>query len=234
MSRKGDGIVAGINEPTDTSPSDPTPAESVAEGSRPAGRRRVHPLVVGTVAAVAALSAALVAGAVLSAGAEKADLPTPELSLRFSDGDQDPTAPPVGDVAGDALPAENFSMLSGGLGSFADYGGRPLVVNLFSSNCPPCVKEMPAFEQVHQELGEDVAFLGINIQDQPSAALALVERTGVTYDIARDPSGDLARQLGMVVMPTTFFVSSEGRVVDAKAGALDADELRTRIEELRG
>lgn len=234
ISGKDGGIVAGIDEPTDTLPSDPTPAESVAQGSRSAGRRRVHPLVVGTVAAVAALSAALVAGAVLSAGTENPDPLTPELALRFSDGDQDPTTPPVGDVAGDALPAENFSMLGGGLGSFADYGGRPLVVNLFSSNCPPCVKEMPDFERVHQEFGDEVAFLGINIQDQPSAALALVERTGVTYDIARDPSGDLARQLGMVVMPTTFFVSSQGQVVDAKAGALDADELRTRIEALRG
>jgi peroxiredoxin len=86
---------------------------------------------------------------------------------------------------------------------------------------------------VHQELGEEVAFLGLNIQDQVSAAEALVERTGVTYDIARDPSGELARSLGTVVMPSTYFVSAEGKVVDAKAGAMDADELRRRIEELR-
>ncbi|HWH33892.1 MAG TPA: TlpA disulfide reductase family protein [Acidimicrobiales bacterium] len=184
-------------------------------------------------AAAAALAAALAAGALLSAATDEPSRPAPELELRFSDGDQDPNSGLVGDAAGDALPTESFSLLGGGLGSFADYRGRPLVVNLFASNCPPCIEEMPAFEAVHRELGDDVAFLGLNIQDQPSAAAALVERTGVTYDIARDPSGDLARQLGMVVMPTTYFVSADGRVVATKAGALDAGELRERIEDLR-
>jgi cytochrome c biogenesis protein CcmG/thiol:disulfide interchange protein DsbE len=190
-------------------------------------------LVLGTVAAVAALAAALVTASVVSSMSEAPVRPTPEMELRFSAGDQDPASGLVSDATGDTLPAERFSMLAGGFGSFADYRGTPLVINLFASNCAPCIAEMPAFEAVHQELGDDVAFLGLNIQDQVSAASALVEKTGVTYDIARDPSGELARALGMVVMPSTYFVSAEGTVVDAKAGAMDADELRRRIDELR-
>ncbi|CAN5823514.1 hypothetical protein BH23ACT1_BH23ACT1_03830 [soil metagenome] len=198
----------------------------------PAARRR-NPLILGTLAAVAALVAALVTGSVVSSLSEDPAPRTPEMELRFSAGDQDPASGLVSDAAGDELPGERFSMLSGGFGSFADYRGRPLVVNLFASNCAPCIAEMPDFETVHQELGEEVAFLGLNIQDQVSAAAALVEQTGVTYDIARDPSGELARSLGTLVMPSTYFVSAEGKVVDAKAGAMDADELRRRIEELR-
>ncbi|CAN5757877.1 hypothetical protein BH24ACT2_BH24ACT2_00590 [soil metagenome] len=213
----GERYLSGIESPS------PTP---------PAARRR-HPLILGTLAAVAALVAALVTGSVVSSLSEDPAPRTPEMELRFSAGDQDPTSGLVSDVAGDELPGERFSMLSGGFGSFADYRGRPLVINLFASNCAPCIAEMPDFETVHQELGEEVAFLGLNIQDQVSAAEALVERTGVTYDIARDPSGELARSLGTVVMPSTYFVSAEGKVVDAKAGAMDADELRRRIEELR-
>ncbi len=137
------------------------------------------------------------------------------------------------DPTGRAVPTGSFSRLEGGLGSFADYRGTPLVVNFFSSTCVPCVTEMPDFEAVHQELGDEVAFLGVNFQDQVSDATALVDETGVTYDIARDPSGELARALGMVVLPSTFFVSPDGRVVDMQAGVLSADELRRRIEELR-
>ena len=200
----------------------------------PPAPRRLHPLVIGTLAAVAALVAAVVTAIVFSAFTEEPARPPPEMDLRFSAGDQDPTSGLAGDVAtGDPLPAERFSMLAGGLGSFADYRGKPLVVNFFASNCAPCIEEMPAFEAVHQEMGDEVAFLGMNFQDQVSAATELVERTGVSYDIARDPSGELARSLGMVVMPSTYFVSPEGRVVDAKAGAMDADELRRRVEELR-
>lgn len=183
---------------------------------------------------MAALVAAVVAATVFSTLSEETARPTPEMELRFSPGDQDPAAGLAGDVAtGDPLPAERFSMLAGGFGSFADYRGKPLVVNFFSSNCAPCIEEMPAFEEVHRELGDDVAFLGMNFQDQVSAATELVEQTGVTYDIARDPSGELARSLGMVVMPSTYFVSPEGKVVDTKAGAMDAGELRRRIEELQ-
>lgn len=172
---------------------------------------------------------------VLGTLSDEPERPIPEMELRFSAGDQDPASGLVGDVAaaGDPLPDERFSMLSGGFGSFADYRGKPLVINFFASNCAPCVEEMPAFEQVHQQLGQEVAFLGMNLRDQVSAASALVERTGVTYDIARDPSGELARTLGLVVMPSTYFVSPEGRVVDAKAGAMDAEELSRRIEQLR-
>lgn len=176
----------------------------------------------------------MVTAVVFSALSEEPARPTPEMDLRFSAGDQDPTAGLAGDVAtGDPLPAELFSMLAGDFGSFADYRGKPLVVNFFSSNCAPCIEEMPAFEEVHRELGDEVAFLGMNFQDQVSAATELVKQTGVSYDIARDPSGELARSLGMVVMPSTYFVSPEGRVVDAKSGAMDAGELRQRIEELK-
>lgn len=197
-------------------------------------QRRLHPLVIGTLAAVAALVAAVVTAIVFGALTEEPGRPTPEMELRFSAGDQDPGSGLAGDVAtGDPLPDERFSMLAGGFGSFADYRGKPLVVNFFASNCAPCVEEMPAFEAVHQEMGDDVAFLGMNFQDQVSAATELVETTGVSYDIGRDPSGEVARSLGMVVMPSTYFVSPDGRVVDAKAGAMDAEELRRRIEELR-
>ncbi|HEV2069979.1 MAG TPA: TlpA disulfide reductase family protein [Acidimicrobiales bacterium] len=196
--------------------------------------RRLHPVVIGTLAAVAALVAAVVTAIVFSVLTEEPARPIPELELRFSAGDQDSTSGLAGDVAsGDPLPDERFSMLAGGFGSFADYRGKPLVVNFFASNCAPCVEEMPAFEAVHQELGDEVAFLGMNFQDQVSTATELVERTGVSYDVARDPSGEVARSLGMVVMPSTYFVSPEGKVMDAKAGAMDADELRRRIEDLR-
>lgn len=191
---------------------------------------------MGTLAAVAALAAAVASALAFSALSEEPVRPVPEMELRFSEEDQDPAPGLVGEEvagAGDPLPDERFSMLSGGFGSFADYRGKPLVINFFASNCAPCVEEMPAFESVHQELGGEVAFLGMNLRDQVSAASALVEETGVTYDIARDPSGELAGSLGLVVMPSTYFVSPEGRVVDAKAGAMDAEELSRRIEQLR-
>ncbi|MBW3574331.1 MAG: TlpA family protein disulfide reductase [Actinobacteria bacterium] len=214
--------------PPDTDlPPSPAPAPVLRR------RRRLHPLVVGTIAAVIALAAATGVVALLTPGGD--DRVVPEVELRFSGDDQDPPAPLVGDdPTGRSLPQGNFSMLAGGLGSFADYRGTPLVVNFFASWCVPCVAEMPAFESVHQQRAAEVAFLGVNLRDSVADATALVERTGVTYDIARDPAGELAGALGVVAMPSTVFVSADGTIVATQAGELSAEELRARLEALFG
>src|SRR5262245_22012921 len=66
--------------------------------------------------------------------------------------------------------------------AFADYAGRPVVVNFFASTCAPCVEEMPAFEEVNEAAGGEVAFVGVAVNDRVEDALALAEETGVTWD----------------------------------------------------
>ena len=115
--------------------------------------------------------------------------------------------------------------------TLADYEGRPLVVNLFASWCVPCVTEMPAFERVKQDVGDEVAFLGIAVNDRVEDALQLVEDTGITWDLARDPQGELTTQLGAVGMPTTLLVSPEGEIVEHRTGIVDEDRLRDLLRE---
>jgi cytochrome c biogenesis protein CcmG/thiol:disulfide interchange protein DsbE len=126
----------------------------------------------------------------------------------------------------------SFEMMTGGRRSLADYRGRPLVVNFFASWCVPCLAEMPGFERVHRELADQVAFLGLNLQDPVDAGRSVVERTGVTYDIGRDPDGALFQSFGGIAMPTTVFIDASGAVVDLHSGEITAGELRDRIDEL--
>jgi thiol-disulfide isomerase/thioredoxin len=147
-----------------------------------------------------------------------------------------PEGDPAGrDAAGRAVPTGGLERFDGTTGAFADYRGRPLVVNFWASWCPPCVAEMPDFEKVHQKLRDRVAFLGVNLTDEPAAADALVRRTGVTYDLARDPQGQLFEVMGGFSMPTTFFVSPEGRIVEQRSGQLTGHQLELLVDEqLRG
>ncbi|MGH2722815.1 MAG: TlpA family protein disulfide reductase [Actinomycetota bacterium] len=147
--------------------------------------------------------------------------------------EQTPAAAPQGEPG----PSSSFEMFDGSTATLADYRGRPVVVNFWASWCPPCVAEMPEFERVHQELGDQVAFLGINTQDvppagSPEAALRLVEQTGVSYDLAWDPDGELFQAFGVFGMPSTFFVSPGGEIVGRHTGLLTADLLRREIERL--
>jgi cytochrome c biogenesis protein CcmG, thiol:disulfide interchange protein DsbE len=214
---------------TDTLTS-PSPAPD--EPARPP-RRRLHPLVVGTVAAVlsvgAGTAAALVYGAMVDEPAEVR--PEPEVVLRFTPDQDESDRPQV--TGGAPLPDERFPDLDGTMRSFADYRGTPLVVNFWASSCAPCIKEMPDLERVHQELGGEVAFLGIAVRDQVADSQRMIDETGVTYDIGRDPSGALLTELGGVALPSTFFVAADGTVAHIATGALSLEDIRERVEALR-
>ncbi len=145
--------------------------------------------------------------------------------------DEAPAATAAIDQYPEAPPAE-FQMFDGSSATFAEYGGRPLVVNFWASWCPSCVAEMAAaFKPVQENVGDEVAFLGLNIQDDRDDALRLVEETGVLFDLGDDPLGDLYLEFGGIGMPFTVFIDADGRVVGQHNGPLTETQLLDMIEE---
>lgn len=141
-------------------------------------------------------------------------------------GEAAPVAP-----AGDAVPALEVESFDGGTVSLTDYSGRPLVVNFWASWCPPCIAEMPDLESVHRATSGEVAFVGVNTQDTPDRAAELVDETGVTYDLVRDPDGELARAFEVFGMPSTFYVDADGVIVGRHTGLLTRDALADDLHE---
>jgi peroxiredoxin len=112
----------------------------------------------------------------------------------------------------------------------ADLLGEPLVVNLWFSTCPPCAKELPAFAEVDAER-DDVRFVGVNTIDSVETMERFAGERGVQYELYRDDFAELADGVGAVAFPVTLFVTSDGTIVD-QSGALDAGELRAKIDQL--
>lgn len=198
-----------------------------APTGRPARRLPLSTVVVATLLSV--VIAALVAGLLLGVG--EAGGPDEPATLDNAT----PTVPALGgggaDTVGRPAPIAPYDLFDGGQASVAGYRGTPLVVNFFASWCVPCVREMPAFEEVHQDLGDQVAFLGIDVQDSVRLGRQLVERTGVTYDTGRDPDASMLASYGGVAMPTTVLVDADGTIVHLMSGGSTASELRDAIDE---
>ncbi len=138
------------------------------------------------------------------------------------------------DLTGDQLPDMVLDTFDGGSGALTDYAGTPMVVNFFASWCTPCIKEMPDFEAVHQELGDQVTFVGVNSTDRLEDGQRIAEQSGVTYDLLADTNGDLLAELGGVGMPVTLLVDENGTIVETRTGGLDADELRALLSDELG
>jgi thiol-disulfide isomerase/thioredoxin len=192
--------------PRDTTEDTPMPDEP---------QRNATPLIIAAVVAIAIIGG-LVVGLALTAG---------------SDGESSAIEPGPSGVTGTPAPEVAFEYWeSGEEGTVADFEGTPLVVNFFASWCAPCVSEMPDFQVVSQEFGDEVQFLGVNFQDSREAGEEIVDRTGVTYLLASD-NGDLLNAFEGLSMPTTAFITADGQLVRVHSGALTAEALTTAINE---
>src|SRR4051794_24036000 len=108
----------------------------------------------------------------------------------------------------------SFGRFDGSTATFAQYRGKPVVVNFFSSTCLPCQSEMPALEQVHRSLGDQVTFLGMDVQDTVEGGQGFVQTVGITWELGRDPRGDILQAAvhgGVAGLPTTFVLDPNGR-----------------------
>jgi cytochrome c biogenesis protein CcmG/thiol:disulfide interchange protein DsbE len=151
-----------------------------------------------------------------------------------------PPAPPceqlpedVVATGADVLPPLTLPCLGPGPDEALDrLTGRPSLVNLWATWCGPCREEMPLLQDAHTRHGEQVRFLGVDVQDDPEAARWFLAELGIDYPHAVDADGELLRQLGMRGLPVTLALDADGRVVDRAVGQLTSEELQRLIDGL--
>ena len=109
--------------------------------------------------------------------------------------------------------------------------GRPMVVNLWYSTCPPCARELTYFAAVEADFADQVRFVGVNPLDDVEDMQRFAEERGVDYELLMDHDGSLGDALRVAQFPVTLFVAADGQIV-AQTGALNESDLRHHVGEL--
>lgn len=117
-----------------------------------------------------------------------------------------------------------------------DLSGTPVVLNFWASWCPPCRAEMPTLQKMSEHYSlAGVRFITVNstVQDTPQNAQAFLSENQITIDTVMDPDGSITRAFEITSLPTTFFISPNGKVYRVIVGGpVSEASLRTNIEQM--
>lgn len=107
----------------------------------------------------------------------------------------------------------------------AELDGHPVVVNQWGSWCPPCRAEFPFFAESAQAHLGDVAFLGVDIQDDRGAAEDFLAELPTPYPHVFDRDAEAVDALEWGgVSPTTWLIDQRGEVIHQRPGAYASHE----------
>lgn len=98
-----------------------------------------------------------------------------------------------------------------------EWKGEPIFLNFWATWCPPCIAEMPDIDNLYKNVGDEVNFALISLDENPEKAIEFIERKGFDtpiYFLASSvPEAFQSRSI-----PTTFVISPDGRIVVSNKG----------------
>jgi cytochrome c biogenesis protein CcmG/thiol:disulfide interchange protein DsbE len=110
--------------------------------------------------------------------------------------------------------------------------GKPVVVNFWASWCGPCADEAPVLQDAARRYGDQITFVGIDVQDLDSDAQAFLQKYGISYANGSGNAGPISVQYGMRGVPETYFIAPDGRLI-RKWNTLTAADLEQFLAELK-
>ena len=130
----------------------------------------------------------------------------------------------------------DFSLknLSGEKISLSDFAGKIVVLNFWATWCPPCEAEIPDFINVHNEYKDQgTTFLGVSLDDDLNALKQFVFDYNISYPILVDNQvANVSGNWGISAIPTTYFIDTDGEIIDKWIGQIPKQELVSIIKGL--
>jgi thiol-disulfide isomerase/thioredoxin len=168
--------------------------------------RRAQPLRKPVLAALLAGGAVWLTGTVATTDFGTAPVPIPTVALRRLDGT------PV---------------------RLASLAGKPMVLNLWATWCPPCRREMPVLRDAQQQ-HPDVEFVFVNQGESADTVTRFLASQQLEMkNVLADPAGAVGQGIGSFGLPTTLFFNRHGVLHKRHMGELSAASLADRLAEVR-
>lgn len=110
--------------------------------------------------------------------------------------------------------------------------GKPTVINLWASWCPPCRREMPVFSQA-QKTYPNIQFVFINQSEDATTVKAYLQQHALKLNwVLLDTDGITAEKIAMYGLPSTLFFNAQGQLVDSHMGEITHAALDHYVQKI--
>jgi peroxiredoxin len=134
--------------------------------------------------------------------------------------------------------APDFSLqdTSGKIHRLSDYRGRPVIINFWTTWCPPCREELPSMNRAwHQIEEEGIAMLAINMGEDEDTIFIFSADYPTDFPVLMDQLGEVIEQWPVKGLPTTYVIAPDGTIAYRAIGSRewDAKELLDSVRALK-
>lgn len=109
--------------------------------------------------------------------------------------------------------------------SLSDYQGQKVFLNFWASWCPPCRKEMPDLQKLHEKYGEEIVILAVNVGENKSVAANFMMENGLNFPVLLDKNKAVAQNYLVRGIPTSYFLDQNGVITEKIVGALSYQKM---------
>jgi thiol-disulfide isomerase/thioredoxin len=125
--------------------------------------------------------------------------------------------------------------LDGRIVSTATWRGRPTLVNFWATWCPPCIAELPDLVALQDEFRSRLRIVGMAVDEADVSRLrAFVRAAGLNYPVAMTTPDFSERFPTVSVLPTSFLLDAEGRLLARVVGRVDPEVVRSWLRSEDG
>lgn len=115
--------------------------------------------------------------------------------------------------------------LGGGEIDLGALRGRPVLVSLWATWCPPCLQELPAIAALHAGWApRGLQVVALAIDDPPARVAVRARELGITWPVAFDAAATASPAFGTDELPTTILYDAQGHRVWSHEGPLAAED----------
>lgn len=136
--------------------------------------------------------------------------------------------------AGAAAPGFSATLLDGSAARYPDdFRGKPVVIRFWADWCRYCESEMKTIDRIYRsQRDKGLQVLAVNAGQSRESVTSFINKIGVSYPALLDEESAIARQYGVVGLPTTYFVGADGIIKTKVVGEADEATFDKLTKEL--